>query len=150
MPPIRKATVADCAALTDLALTARAFWGYSGEKMRRLTPTLTVTEQMITNWESGVLEQAGGIAGFFLLDCHSDPAELIMLYVDPLAMGKGYGRRLFTDAAALARRRGRSHLDIIIDPNASGFYKRMGARQVGWRFAYPSDADELPLYRLKL
>src|SRR5690606_41995647 len=97
-----------------------------------------------------VLEEADDIAGFYLLDCRAAEAELMLLYVAPLAMGKGYGRALFRAAAASARRQRYAHLDIAIDPHAEGFYQRMGARQVGWCRTLWNAAEELPLYRLKL
>lgn len=147
---LRIATAADCAALTEIALAAKAFWQYSDADMQRFAPALTVTESLINDWESGVLEEADDIAGFYLLDCRAAEAELMLLYVAPLAMGKGYGRALFRAAAASARRQRYAHLDIAIDPHAEGFYQRMGARQVGWCRALWNSAEELPRYRLKL
>ena len=46
-------------------------------------------------------------------------------------MGQGVGRALFIHALARSRALGFKNLEIESDPNAEGFYKRMGARRVG-------------------
>jgi GNAT superfamily N-acetyltransferase len=46
-------------------------------------------------------------------------------------MGRGVGRALFEHALEQARRLGHRTLRIEADPNAEGFYTRMGARHVG-------------------
>jgi len=46
-------------------------------------------------------------------------------------MGRGIGRALFKHALEQARKLGHRTLKIEADPNAEGFYKRMGARHVG-------------------
>jgi|TARA_R100000455_G_C6217336_1_gene82919 GNAT superfamily N-acetyltransferase len=147
---IRPAVAADCQSLTELALAAKAFWGYSDQQMLQFTPALTVTDQMVARWRSGVLQETQGATGFYLLDDDGAEAELMLLYVSPLHMGKGYGRKLFTAAATTARKRGHLHIRIAADPHAGGFYKRMGARQSGWCRSHWNSAEELPLYRLKL
>ena len=53
------------------------------------------------------------------------------LWVLPEATGRGIGRSLFTYALERARASGAQSLEIESDPNAAGFYLRMGAHQVG-------------------
>lgn len=149
-PSIRPATESDCAALTGLALTSKAFWGYDDDFMAGCEAALTVTPRMIAEWESGVIEEADGIAGFYLLSLDPDQTELQLLYVSPLAMGKGYGRLLIRDAAAKAARLGYPELRIEADPNALGFYRKMGAKQIGWCRSEVADRRELPLLMLLL
>jgi len=46
-------------------------------------------------------------------------------------MGRGAGRALFDAALAWTRARGRRRLMIAADPNAVGFYRRLGAVEAG-------------------
>ena len=149
-PKIRPACDADCVALTELALTSKAFWGYSDDFMRGCEAVLTVTPRMIAEWDSGVIEENREIVGFFLLSLEPEEAELELLYVSPLYMGKGYGRALIQAAAERAALLGYNSLRIGADPNAAGFYRRMGAKQTGWWRSEVEDTRELPLFSLNL
>ncbi len=57
--------------------------------------------------------------------------DLLHLWVLPEAMGRGVGRSLFSHALERARILGFRELEIESDPNAEGFYQRMGAHRVG-------------------
>jgi len=50
------------------------------------------------------------------------------LWVEPSWMGKGIGRRLFQHAASLGRQSGATRLEWEAEPNAIGFYEKMGGR----------------------
>jgi GNAT superfamily N-acetyltransferase len=73
--------------------------------------------------------------GFHVLapdpDGRPGAGELLMLFVDPPAIGSGVGRVLLEDAVASAGRRGWSTVRVESDPGAEGFYIRHGARRVG-------------------
>ena len=56
-------------------------------------------------------------------------------------MGKGVGRRLFLHAVETARGRGYKTLQLEADPNAVGFYERMGMHKTGER---RSEVDGTP------
>jgi GNAT superfamily N-acetyltransferase len=60
-----------------------------------------------------------------------DVAELTDLWVDPAAMRRGVGRRLFEHAAGVAAVAGASLLRIESDPHAEAFYLHLGATRVG-------------------
>jgi GNAT superfamily N-acetyltransferase len=149
-PKIRPATEKDCSGMTEVALTAKAFWGYSDDFMRGCEEVLTVTPRMISEWDSGLIERKGHVAGFYLASFEKDEAELQLLYISPLHMGKGFGRALIKEVIEKAARLGYSHLRIEADPNAIGFYRRMGAKQIGWCRSEVEDARELPLMSLPL
>ncbi|MZR31849.1 GNAT family N-acetyltransferase [Sneathiella litorea] len=149
-PKIRPAAEKDCPAMTEVALTSKAFWGYSDDFMKGCEAALTVKPWMIEDWQSGVVEDDGSIAGFYLASFDLEEAELQLLYVSPLAMGKGYGRALIRDASEKAVRLGYKHLRIEADPNATGFYRKMGARQIGWCRSEVEVSRELPLLNLPL
>jgi GNAT superfamily N-acetyltransferase len=57
--------------------------------------------------------------------------ELEDCWVAAEHMGHGFGRILFDDLKKRLSRLGCSRLKIISDPNAAGFYRKMGAVQIG-------------------
>lgn len=79
-----------------------------------------------------------------------DGVGLDYMFVDPDFVGRGVGRALMDHAIALARELGHGSLTIVADPNAEGFYCRMGAERIG---SQASDVDphrQLPLLRIVL
>lgn len=54
--------------------------------------------------------------------------ELDDLFVEPGSMHGGIGRALVRDAAARARAAGVARLDVTANPNAYGFYEKLGFR----------------------
>ena len=67
-------------------------------------------------------------------------------------MGRGIGRALFEHAIAQARISDADLIQIEADPNAAGFYERMGAVRIGASTSVIEDQPrELPLleYRLR-
>jgi len=78
--------------------------------------------------------------------------QLEHLWIEPAFHGRGVGRALFLDAVALIRRRRPGMMRIEAEPNAAGFYRRMGAVRVG---AVPAPAPgapdrALPLFELRI
>ncbi len=49
----------------------------------------------------------------------------------PVYIGRGLGKKLWTDAVARSRALGHHTLTLIADPNAEGFYRKQGAIRVG-------------------
>ena len=57
--------------------------------------------------------------------------ELDDLFVEPDSMGVGVGRMLVDDVVSRAAAAGASHVDVIANPNAVGFYERLGFEVTG-------------------
>jgi ribosomal protein S18 acetylase RimI-like enzyme len=78
-----------------------------------------------------------------------DPVELERIYVDKSAIGRGVGAALMEACLDAARRGGHRTLWLGVwerNPNAIGFYERLGFRQVGthgFRFGSKLQTDLL-------
>lgn len=149
-PIIQPAITGDGPELTNLALESKAFWGYSEEFIVSCKPALKITDKKITNWTSGTIKIENVFAGFYFMSLDDTRAELQLLYVSPQAMDKGYGRALFKAAMEKASILGYDSVRIEADPNAANFYKRMGAKHIGWCRSEVDDDRELPLFKMKL
>jgi N-acetylglutamate synthase-like GNAT family acetyltransferase len=128
---IRPAEPSEAQALTDLTLRSKAHWGYDRLFMEAVTKELTVSRDTIAEQEVFVLEEHGVVIGFYALIIEGGKAELSMLFVDPPAIGRGFGRVLFEHAEREARALGATELFIDSDPFAEAFYLAIGCERVG-------------------
>jgi len=116
--------------LTSLARRAKAHWAYPPELLARFLEDLVVSEAAIADHEVWVLDGGGGPVGFHRVVV-GEPAVLEDLWLEPASIGAGHGRRLWLHAVEVARRSGASAIELDADPNAVGFYVRMGASHIG-------------------
>lgn len=149
-PRIRRARVDEAERLTLLARRSKAHWGYDAEFMRRVADDIVIPATAIEAGEVHVLEDdAGAVLGVHRLR-RGDPAVLEDLWLEPGAIGTGNGRRLWQHAVALARASGARAVELDADPNAVGFYERMGAVRIGETPSGVIEGRMLPRMRLEL
>jgi GNAT superfamily N-acetyltransferase len=149
-PHIRRATAGDTPTLSVIAQAAKAHWGYPAEWLARWEPGLTFVPADLDRFEIYVIEEAGRTLGFSATLAGTPRWILDHLWVLPEAMGRGLGRRLVAHALARATAAGAVGLEIESDPNAEDFYRRLGARRVGWSTAAVPGAADRRLPRLEL
>lgn len=143
---ILSASSKDAEALTSIAVAAKSYWGYPEDWIRRWAAVLTITPDYIAENPTFVAFADEERVGFYALQIRASEALLDHLWVLPGAMGHGVGRALFAHAESAARRAGATQMSIVGDPNAEGFYQRMGAIVHGREPAF-MDGEEryLPL-----
>jgi predicted GNAT family N-acyltransferase len=71
------------------------------------------------------------------------------MWVAPKHIGTGVGKELFIHAMQISARDKISEVEISADPNAEGFYKRMGATRTG-EVSSEIDGQERRLPRLTI
>ena len=128
---IRKATPEESSRLTQIAHEAKRHWGYPESWIEHWQADLTITSDFIGNNDVYVAEEDGEVVGFYALAIKKDVAELEHLWVAPKYIGTGVGKELFVHAMQKAAREDVSVVEISSDPNAEGFYRRMGAQRIG-------------------
>jgi GNAT superfamily N-acetyltransferase len=143
---ILRATPGDAGTLTRISFAAKRYWGYPEQWMERWRESLTITPDFIRRNEVYVAVLEGEMVGFYALAGQGQKIELEHLWVTPEHIGTGVGRLLFDHAVRRAASLGAETLRIESDPNAEGFYRRMGAVRVG-EISYPIDGQKrtLPL-----
>ena len=146
---IRPASPDDADVLTTIALEAKRHWGYPEHWIKHWESELTITADFIRENHVYVAEENGEIQGFYALCVADDKADLEHMWVTPARIGTGVGKELFLDAMERAAQLKVSAVEISSDPNAAGFYKRMGATQIGEVDA-PMDGQARKLPRLKI
>jgi GNAT superfamily N-acetyltransferase len=128
---IVRAKPEDANALTAIAHEAKRHWGYPESWIESWGDILTIRPEFIAANVTYCAMEDSDPVGFYLLTNEIDGLHLDHLWVVPDAMGRGIGRALFEHALAQAKGLGHQTLKIEADPNAEGFYTRMGARRVG-------------------
>ena len=128
---IRPAAANEASVLSNLALDAKRYWGYPEHWIRHWQADLTISPDFIDDNHVYVAEEDGKIQGFYALIVTGDQAELDHMWVTPACIGTGVGKALFLDAMERAAALKVNAVEISADPNAAGFYRRMGATDVG-------------------
>jgi GNAT superfamily N-acetyltransferase len=128
---IRRATPEDADTLTRIAFAAKRYWGYPEPWIQHWREGLTITPEFVRNNEVYAAVSGGERCAFYALTGAGGELELEHLWVSPGWIGSGVGRLLFEHAMREAASRRASAVEIEADPNAEGFYLRMGARRVG-------------------
>jgi GNAT superfamily N-acetyltransferase len=142
---VRAATAADRPRLREVARASKGHWGYDAERLRTWADALEYPEHR----EHWVAECDGAVAGYAsLLPPEGGACVLDDLWIDPPFIGRGIGSLLFAHAVARARALGAQTVRLEAEPNAVGFYERMGARVVGSTTG--SWGRELPVMALEL
>ncbi len=145
----RRARADEAENLTSLSRRSKAHWGYDTDFLKIVAGDLAVTPSAIKTHEVWILEENGEILGFHQVKL-GDPAWLEDLWLEPEAIGKGYGRQLWQHALSIARESGAWAMEFNAEPFAMGFYERMGAVQVGETPSRFIPGRKLPLMRIPL
>jgi len=148
---IIRAKPQDAETLTQIAQAAKKHWGYPEDWMEKWRDLLTMRPEFVAANTAYCAIEDHRVVGFYLLTHDNDGLHLDHLWITPEAMGRGIGRALFEHAVEQVRTLGHRTLRIEADPNAEGFYTRMGARRVGVTVTTVQDQQrKLPLLQYDL
>ena len=138
---IRPATSKDAPTLTNIAHDAKRYWGYPEHWIKHWQDELTISTDFVNANDVYVFASDDEVRGFYALVVRNDKAELEHLWVAPQFIGTGVGKALFLHAMQRAEARDVSEVQINSDPNAEGFYQKMGAHRIG---DVRADMDDKP------
>lgn len=128
---IRKASTEDAATLTKIAHDAKRHWGYPEHWIQHWQDDLTISPEFIAANEVYAAESEDEVVGFYALILGERSAELDHMWVAPAHIGTGIGKSLFLHAMDRAAQAKVGAVEILSDPNAESFYRKMGAHQTG-------------------
>ena len=118
--------------LSQVAFSAKSYWGYPSQWIELWHNQLTITKQFILQSDVyAAVDDDETLLGFYALAGSGERLVLEHLWVQPRSLHAGVGRKLFEHAVALAAENGARRIEIESDPNAEGFYHKMGAETVG-------------------
>jgi GNAT superfamily N-acetyltransferase len=148
---IVRARPEDADALTAIAHSAKRHWGYPERWIETWRDILTMRPEFVAANVAYAAIEDGHAVGFYLLTTEADGIHLDHLWILPAAMHRGLGRSLFEHAVGQTRTLGFRVIKIEADPNAEGFYRRMGATRVGTSVTeVEGEPRQLPLLEFHL
>ncbi|MEO0794503.1 MAG: GNAT family N-acetyltransferase [Verrucomicrobiota bacterium] len=131
LPPIEfvPARAEDIDSLNRIAQCSKQYWGYGPELMALWADQLAIDSSRIGTdlIEIGIIHSQR--IGFYSVDLAS--CELDGFWLLPDKIGRGFGRQMFRRMEEALRLRGVRDIQIVSDPNADSFYRRMGAKKTG-------------------
>ena len=124
---IRRANGDEQARLRAIAVAAKGHWGYP-QAMVDGWADLDLTDEALAAKQVFVAEVDGEPVGWASLIRQGEVCRLDDLWIDPDWMGRGIGSDLFARAAEEARCAGVARMEWEAEPNAAGFYAKVGGR----------------------
>lgn len=132
LPVFRTARPDELGAVTALVKRSKRYWGYSDSFMAALDTELTFHRSDLDDPRAQVevLEVEGRLTGAIRMRRRTELAYLEDLWIDPEAIGRGYGRIGFDRACEIGREWGKGVLELEADPHAEAFYRHLGCQRV--------------------
>jgi GNAT superfamily N-acetyltransferase len=147
---LRRARPDEASMLSDLALAAKGFWGYDRAFIESCRAELTFSPDDVARRRFVVAELGGQVAGFYSVDGEPPVGELGNMWVRPSEIRTGLGQVMWQDAMEAASAAGFEYLEIGAEPNAEGFYRKMGAERIGETPSASIPGRMLPQMRVKV
>jgi GNAT superfamily N-acetyltransferase len=116
--------------LREIAIAAKSHWGYDVDRVREWAAMGDFSATGLLQKNVYVAAVGGRAVGWAAAIERGDVWWLDDLWIEPGWIGKGIGSRLFRHAAERGRRAGAARMEWEAEPNALGFYEKMGGRQV--------------------
>lgn len=128
---IRRVHPLEAEQLTVIAQESKRHWKYPKEWLATWADALTITPDFIFWNDVFAAVDGDTMLGFYGLTSRRRKFNLEHLWIRPAHIGKGVGSRLLKHAVKLAAESNAEAVEIVSDPNAEEFYRKMGARRVG-------------------
>lgn len=139
---IREALVSDSEILTQISFASKRHWNYPEHYFDSWKDELTITPAYIENNRVYVAEANGQIVGYFsLVEIKSDfwigkvfvskGFWLEHIFILPEYIGKNIGTKLVDVLKVKCSEININKVKIFSDPNAKGFYNKLGACYLG-------------------
>ena len=138
---IRRVIPDEADVLTKIAISAKRYWNYPEQWMEIWIPQLTFGSEYFEVNESWAAEMDGIPIAFYTWQDRKGIAWIENLWVSSEYIGTGVGKQLFQHASIRSRESGYKIMQLESDPNARGFYEKMGMRKIG---EHPAEVDGQP------
>jgi GNAT superfamily N-acetyltransferase len=127
---IRDGHEADFRRLRQIAVDSKAHWGYERALVEDWAEGGDFEPESLGQRLVYVADEDGQAVGWASLIPRGEVGWLEDLWIEPAWIGRGVGRMLFEHVKERARALGAKRLEWEAEPNARGFYERMGGSYV--------------------
>lgn len=117
----------DAKMLTDLCIASKRIWNYPPEYFQIWEDELTITPNKIESQPifKGICKNS--LVGMYSLIEWEQSFYLEHIFIDPAWIRHGFGSKLIYHALETSKSLGYKTLNVLVDPNARGFYDKLGA-----------------------
>ena len=127
---IRRGDAGEGARLKEIAVASKGHWGYEPARVREWADRGDFSPEVLKGLALFVAEAGERVIAWASVEPRGDTAWLADLWVEPEWIGQGVGARLFRRAAEHARSVGARTMEWEAEPNALGFYDKMGGKRI--------------------
>jgi GNAT superfamily N-acetyltransferase len=138
---ILPAKIEESGILTAISFESKKYWAYPKHFFETWKNELTISPDYIRQNRVFVFKDKTGIVGYYsivYLENDMDFSGTVIskghwlehMFILPAFIGKGIGRKLFDHLRTICRQNRIAGITILSDPNAKGFYEKMGCRYV--------------------
>lgn len=135
--------------LRHIARMSKQHWGYNADYMKVWNYDETLTPQFIADNPVYCAMIDNNIAGFYGFDLRAAPVDLRHFWVAPNNVGMGVGKLMLSHAIEYLASSKVDLFQVVVEPNAEGFYLRMGAVKVGSK-SMPELGQTFPVMQLRV
>lgn len=136
MLKFRNAQLQDLPSLNRISIASKKYWGYPEEWIDHWMPDLIISEEDIARHLLQIAQIGDLIIGFFCMSEEAEYYEIKHLWILPEFIGKGFGRKLLNYSLGLLSDVNKP-IQVVSDPNAEEFYKKLGFKTIGKIESYP-------------
>ncbi len=134
---IKKAQADEHRLLTEISFASKRFWDYPADFFETWKDELTLNREYLIQNDVFTIRSAKTIAGYYSLvelENNLQISETTLeaghwldhMFILPAYIGKGLGEKLFHHCIRICRLKSIQKIGILSDPNAIGFYLKMG------------------------
>ena len=134
---IRTAQVDEADNLTRIAFSAKRHWQYPEAWIELWSDELTITGDYIQANDVYCASIGNAAVGWYALIRSGDVIALDYFWVLPEKIGREVGTAMMRHAKGLFSNSQAEAMIVISDPNAEGFYLKMGYEKVGMHPSIP-------------
>jgi len=135
-PKVILASDLDIPQLNPICLAAKRHWGYPETWIQHWLPDLTLAPDHFQTWRIYKLVLGQQPIGFCSIEEHPTFYEVHDLWLLPTHMGNGWGALLLKETISQVCQNPKP-IQLDADPNAMGFYRKMGFKTIGEVESFP-------------
>lgn len=128
---ITVATVEDLPKINQFIRQSKAVWDYCEAFLDAFMEKYSVKSSFLEQEEVILFEQNGQLVGLYAFKINERyAAELDLFFINANHIRQGLGKQIWQHAINYAAARGWHEFELVADPNAEGFYQKMGAKNL--------------------
>ncbi len=148
---IKKVRPDNTTILNNIMARSLAMWGYTPQQIEKAAEVLKITEEFLDKSVCYVAKIDDLIKGFFCIAPNrSEALSEAKFYIEPDSIRLGLGTKLWNKVIHELRTEEVRCFKFLIDPNAQGFYEKLGAIRIGEQLSDVTEGYMIPIMKYNI